>query len=107
MTHETKKKIKAAAYAEYRSDAVKCIRAMGVPEVEDSWEGMMKALDYVKEHSDKEGEFSGAVMAAAKWMHGFLEEDTAHRLAETEKLVESEVSATKTAPAQRVAGTVM
>lgn len=98
MTHETKKKIKAAAYAEYRSDAVKCMMAMGVPNVEDSWEGMMKAIDYVKDHNDKDGEFSGAVMAAAKWMHGYLEEDTARRLAEAEKMVSAEVSAAKAAP---------
>ena len=69
--------IEAETYARYRSDAVRCMRAMGVPDVDDSWEGMMKALDYVKDHADREGEFSGAVMAAAKWMHGYLEEDTA------------------------------
>ena len=93
MTKEAKAKIKDAAYAEYRAEAVTHLKAMGVPNVEDSWEGMMKAIDYMKAHANREGEFSGVVMAAAKWMHGFLEQDTACRMKKAEELFAAEAKA--------------
>ena len=93
MTKETKQAVKAAAYAEYRECAVNGFRAMGVPDVDDSWEGIMRAVDYARDHADREGEFSGAVMLAAKWMHGYLEQDTACRVKKTTEMVEREVAA--------------
>ena len=93
MTDETKEAVKADTYAQFRCKAVKCMRAMGVPDVDDSWEGMMKAVDYVKGHADREGEFSGAVMAAAMWVHGFCEQDSAAALERVEALISHEMAA--------------
>ena len=97
MTDETRSAVEAEAYASYRREAVGCMRAMGVPDVDDSWEGMMKAVEYVKDHADREGEFSGAVMAAAKWMHGYLEQDTAHRLKKAGEMVSRETGSADSA----------
>jgi hypothetical protein len=93
MTDETKEAVKADTYAQFRCKAVKCMRAMGVPDVDDSWDGMMKAVDYVKDHADREGEFSGAVMAAAMWVHGFCEQDSAAALERVEALISHEMEA--------------
>lgn len=93
MTDETKEAVKAETYAQFRCKAVKCMRSMGVPDVDDSWEGMMKAVDYVKDHADREGEFSGAVMAAAMWVHGFCEQDSAAALERMEALISHEMEA--------------
>lgn len=95
MTDETKEAVKADTYAQFRGKAVKCMRAMGVPDVDDSWDGMMKAVDYVKDHADREGEFSGAVMAAAMWVHGFCEQDSAAALERVEALISHEMEAAK------------
>lgn len=95
MTDETKEAVKADTYAQFRCKAVKCMRAMGVPDVDDSWDGMMKAVDYVKGHADREGEFSGAVMAAAMWVHGFCEQDSAAALEKVEALISREMEAAK------------
>ena len=99
MTKETKQAVKAEAYADYRKCAVNGFHSMGVPDVDDSWEGIMKAVDYVKDHANREGEFSGAVMLAAKWMHGYLEEDTACRVRKAMEMVEREVGAATAADA--------
>ena len=90
MTKETKREVKNAAYADYRAEAVQSLRTMGVPDVEDSWEGIMNAIDYVKDHANRQGEFSGAMMAAMKWMHGCMEQDTACRLKHAEALIARE-----------------
>ncbi len=95
MTDETKEAVKADTYAQFRCKAVKCMRAMGVPDVDDSWDGMMKAVDYVKGHADREGEFSGAIMAAAMWVHGFCEQDSAAALEKVEALISREMDAAK------------
>lgn len=93
MTDKTKEAVKAESYAKFRCKAVQCMRSMGVPDVDDSWEGMMKAVDYVKGHADREGEFSGAVMAAAMWVHGFCEQDSAAALERVEALLADESAA--------------
>ena len=93
MTEKTTEAVEAETYAGYRREAVACMRAMGVPDVDDSWDGMMKAVEHVKRHADREGEFGGAVMAAAKWVHGYLEEDTACAKRKAMEMVEREVSA--------------
>lgn len=93
MTDETKEAVKAESYAQFRCKAVRCMRAMGVPDVDDSWEGMMKAVDYVKSHADREGEFSGAVLAAAMWTHGYCEQDSAAALEKVEAIIEREAAA--------------
>lgn len=93
MTDETKKEVESARFAHYRTKAVSCLRSLGVPDVEDSWEGMMRAVDYVKSRGDRDGEFSGAMMAMAMWVHGYLEEDTMCALEKTGAMVDREVAA--------------
>lgn len=95
MTHETKKAAKADIFRGYREKAVGRFNEH-MPEgmkVEDTWEGVMNAVDYIFDHADRKGERSGAILTAAMWMHGFLEEDTAHRLCELRELVDGEVEA--------------
>lgn len=86
MTDETKAKIEREAYADYRAEAVKRLTMMGVPDVKDDFESMMNAVDYVKCHANRKGEFSGAMFASAMWVHGWLEQDTAKRLKEVEAM---------------------
>jgi len=95
MTDKTKEAVEAESYARFRCSAVKCMRAMGVPDVDDSWEGMMRAVDYVKDHANREGEFSGAVMAAAMWVHGYCEQDSAAAIGKVEALIAREAGETK------------
>ena len=93
MTHETKKAAKAEMFRGYREKAVSEFSRY-TPEgvqVEDTWESVMKALDYVLDHADQPGEKSGAVLTAAMWMHGYLEEDTACRLKRLAEVVDEEV----------------
>ena len=93
MTHETKKAAKAEIFRGYREKAVAEFQRYlpeGV-EVCDSWEGVMKALDYVDSHADQPGERSAAVLTAAMWMHGYLEEDTYCRLKKLAEVVDAEV----------------
>ena len=95
MTKETKKAAKADIFRGYREKAVAKFNEH-MPEgmkVEDTWEGVMNAVDYVLDHADRKGERSGAVLAAAMWMHGYLEEDTARRLCELHMIVDGEVEA--------------
>ena len=104
MTSETKKEVELAKYREFRCKAVLNLRAMGVPDVEDSWEGIMKAVDYVKGHANREGEFSGAVMAAAMWMHGYCEEQTACAVEKAMEMVDREVAVAVAGEAHADAG---
>lgn len=104
MTHETKKAIKADIFRGYREKAVAHFNEY-MPEgkkIEDTWEGVMNAVDYILDHADKKGERSGTVLTAAMWMHGFLEEDTYCRISKMSGIVDAEVAAAKeqeTAPA--------
>lgn len=95
MTKETKKAAKADIFRGYREKAIGRLNEY-MPEgakIEDTWEGVMNAVDYILDHADRKGERSGAILTAAMWMHGFLEEDTAHRLCELRELVDGEVEA--------------
>lgn len=101
MTHETKKAIKADIFRGYREKAVARFNEY-MPEgmkIEDTWEGVMNAIDYVLDHADRKGERSGAVLAAAMWTHGFLEEDTYCRISKMTEIVDAEVAAAAKTPA--------
>ena len=95
MTHETKQAAKKEIFASFREKAVSEFKKY-LPEdvkIDDSWEGVMTAIDYIFDHADRKGEKSGAVLAAAMWVHGFLEEETYCRLQKLAEIVESEVAA--------------
>ena len=97
MTHETKKADKAEIFRGFRRDAVARFNER-MPEgmkVEDTLEGVMDAVDYVLDHADRKGERSGAVLAAAMWMHGYLEEETYCKLSKMSEIVDAEVAASK------------
>lgn len=95
MTKETRTAVKAELFKGYREKAVAEFRKF-MPEgrtVEDTWEGVMSAVDYVLDRADRAGERSGAVMAAAMWMHGYLEEDTYCKVNRMSEIVDAEVAA--------------
>lgn len=95
MTKDTKKALKAEIFRGYREKAVAKLNER-LPEgakAKDTWEGVMDAVDYVLDHADRKGERSGAILTAAMWMHGYLEEDTAQRLCQLRELVDGEVEA--------------
>ena len=97
MTHETMKAIEADIFKGYREKAVARFNEY-MPEgmkIEDTWEGVMNAVDYALDHADRKGERSGAVLAAAMWTHGFLEEDTYCRINKMTEIVDAEVAAAK------------
>lgn len=97
MTHETKQASKKEIFASFREKAVSEFKKY-LPEdavIDDSWEGVMAAVDYILDHADRKGERSGAILAAAMWMHGFLEEETYCRLHKLAEIVESEVAASR------------
>lgn len=97
MTHETKKAVKAEIFRGFRENAVARFNEY-MPEgmkVEDTPEGVMDAVDYVLDHADRKGERSGAILAAAMWMHGYLEEDTYCRISKMTEIVDAEVAAAK------------
>lgn len=105
MTHETKKAVKAEIFKGFRRDAVARLNER-MPEgmkVEDTPEGVMDAVDYVLDHADRKGERSGAVLAAAMWMHGYLEEETYCKLSKMSEIVDAEVAASKEHTAPRAA----
>ena len=100
MTHETKQAVKADIFRGFRRNAVARFNER-MPEgmkIEDTPEGIMDAVDYVLDHADRKGERSGAILAAAMWMHGYLEEETYCKLAKMAEIVDSEVAAAKAAP---------
>lgn len=95
MTHETKTAAKKEIFASFREKAVSEFRKR-LPEdveIDDSWEGVMTAVDYILDHADRKGERSGAILAAAMWVHGVLEEDTYCRLHKLAETIEAEVAA--------------
>ena len=95
MTKETKKAAKADIFRGYREKAVSRFNEY-MPEdgkIEDTWEGVMNAIDYILDRADRDGERSGTILTAAMWMHGYLEEDTAERLCKLRELVDGEVEA--------------
>ena len=97
MTHETKQAVKAEIFKGFRRDAVARFNER-MPEgmkVEDTPEGVMDAVDYTLDHADRKGERSGAVLAAAMWMHGYLEEETYCKLSKMTEIVDAEVAAAK------------
>lgn len=94
MTHETESAAMADVFRGYRERAVAEFRKY-VPDMEDTWEGVMGAADRILRHADEEGEMGGAVMAAAMWTHGYLEEDTACRMKKLEGIVDAEVEASR------------
>lgn len=97
MTHETKQAVKAEIFSGFRRDAVARLNER-MPEgmkVEDTPEGVTDAVDYVLDHADRKGERSGAVLAAAMWMHGYLEEETYCKLGKMSEIVDAEVAASK------------
>ena len=97
MTHETKKAVKAEIFGGFRRDAVARLNER-MPEgmkVEDTPEGVMDAVDYVLDHADRKGERSGAILAAAMWMHGYLEEETCCKIGKMSEIVDAEVAAAK------------
>lgn len=105
MTHETKKAVKAEIFSGFRRDAVARFNER-MPEgmkVEDTPEGVMDAVDYILDHADRKGERSGAILAAAMWMHGYLEEETYCKLSKMSEIVDAEVAASKEHAAPRAA----
>lgn len=105
MTRETKKAVKAEIFRGFRRDAVARFNER-MPEgmkVEDTPEGVMDAVDYVLDHADRKGERSGAILAAAMWMHGYLEEETYCKLSRMSEIVDAEVAASKEHAAPRAA----
>ena len=95
MTHETKTAAKKEIFASFREKAVSEFKKY-LPEdvkIDDSWEGVTTAVDYVFDHADRKGERSGAILAAAMWTHGVLEEETYCRLRKLAEIIESEVAA--------------
>ena len=95
MTHETKQAAKKEIFASFREKAITEFRKR-LPEdveVDDSWEGVMTAVDYILDHADRKGEKSGAILAAGMWVHGVLEEETYCRLHRLAEIIESEVAA--------------
>lgn len=105
MTHETKMRVKEETFAEFREGGVSMLRGLGLPfAVEDTWESVQKAADYVAMHANKAGEHGTAIMAAAMWMHGWLECQTmrkciaAARLVDAEKAAEAEAKAEPAKP---------
>ncbi len=97
MTHETKRKVKAAAFARMREKAVSCLHAMGADAgiyEPDSWEGVMTMLKGVLDGRDS-GKQASAILAAAKWMHAHLECETMKEVDEASEMVEREMAAAK------------
>ena len=98
MTKETKKMVKAAAFAEFRDGGVSMLNSLKLPfKVEDTWESVQKAADYVAMHANKPGEHGTSIMAAAMWMHGYLEHKTMQKVCAAAELIESDEEAKKSA----------
>ena len=86
MTHETMRKVEQSAFHDMRRDAIKCMTATIGTQVDDSWEGIMRALDEVKRKGSPD-EFAAVYLAAMKWMHGFCEEWTTKRVEDAAALI--------------------
>lgn len=98
MTKETKKMVKTAAFVEFREGGVSMLNSLKLPfKVEDTWESVQKAADYVAMHANKPGEHGTAIMAAAMWMHGYLEHKTMQKVCAAAELIESDDAAKKSA----------
>lgn len=96
MTHETKKALKAELFKGFRREAVDELQALvkdASIKVEDTEESIKATADYALRNADKPGERGAAIMAAAKWTHGFLEETTYCKAAKLEEMIAAEVKA--------------
>lgn len=80
MTDETERKLKMDMYAECRSGTASMLAGITGGEVNDTCDGVSKALAMVFSRGDAT-EKAHAVLAASKWMWAALEQE------ETEKLV--------------------
>jgi len=92
MTHETKKRVKADAFAEMRRTALACMMAVVGTDIEDTWDGVMNAKAKVGKYGD-ESERAAFDMAQDKWMHAYLEEWTCEKVRAAEALLEHEKDA--------------
>ena len=92
MTKETEHKVLADAFCEMRRTALSCMQSITKSEVEDSWDGVMKAGAKVEQYGDAE-EKSAFDMARDKWLHAFFEQWTYGKLHEAEEMISHEVAA--------------
>jgi len=102
MTHETMRRVEKSAFCDMRRSAVQCMTATIGTQVEDSWEGIMRALGEVKRKGSPE-EFAAVYLAAMKWMHGFCEEFTIKRLEDAEALIAADAESAHDEQPARIA----